>query len=580
LLETLISKLQNRWFEFSKSILYYPILFLIGSFSLFIVTSTIDPLIPRDYEFSLFKSLVFTGSPDAARSVLSAIATGWTTILGVAFSVALITLQLSSSKYISRLVTEFQNDKINQITLGWFIFVSSYSLLVLKTVRTTDADGIYIPILGTNISLATAIIGLLIFIIYIHNISNYLRPNILISSLIDKVISSLKKYEKRKTDKKIILYKKPFANEIFIVRSIETGIITSINWKKIQYSLAQYQTNKDLWMEWYKSIGDWSGKGERLAVLYEYIKEDQNYIPNKRKFIDPSIINKNNNQEDYKENTSINNNNDTDSSINKQIANSIHITNDSDLSEDPILGIKLLGEMALKSNNLRDYDVVNSLITGLFRILIFVYSNEEKLGLPFTISSENMSVKKIRKISLIKRKPKDQNNTATEYENEHSEEELKKLSREEKEEKEEKKNNDGEKKEKEREKIIIINPRELKIQDVIISTLTNISNVIIKQTNTSSNEFICKQYISICSYLLENNKVDEFHVLTEWYYNRLLLIKKEFSDPLLLLPILNLLLKFKEDINFNYPFASKTFSVFMDEIVLYRDDIVGRRDIK
>ncbi|MFB5601226.1 MAG: DUF2254 family protein [Nitrososphaeraceae archaeon] len=216
MLENLTSKLQNRWFEFSKSNLYYPILFLIGSFVLFIVTSKIDPLIPKDYEFSLFNPLVFTGSPDDARSILSAIATGWTTILGVAFSVTLITLQLSSSKYISRLVTEFQNDKINQLTLGWFIFVSSYSLLVLKTVRTEDADGIYIPIVGTNIALAVAIIGLLIFVLYIHNISNYLRPNILISRLIESIISSLKKYEKRKTDKKLIFDKNPFTDKFSV----------------------------------------------------------------------------------------------------------------------------------------------------------------------------------------------------------------------------------------------------------------------------------------------------------------------------------------------------------------------------
>ena len=257
--ETITSKIRNRWFEFSNSILYFPILFLLGSFSLFVITFTIDPYIPRDYDFSLFNPLVFTGSPDAARSILSTISTGWTTILGVAFSVTLITLQLSSSKYISRLVSEFQNDKINQLTLGWFIFVSSYSLLILKTVRTEEADSVYIPVLGTNIALAVAIIGLLIFVVYIHNISNYLRPNILISRLRDDIISSLKRYEKRKTDKKLIFDTKPFGEKICDIRSTNTGIITSINWEEIQNIIIQFQTDTDLWMEWYKSIGDWSG---------------------------------------------------------------------------------------------------------------------------------------------------------------------------------------------------------------------------------------------------------------------------------------------------------------------------------
>ncbi len=307
-----------------------------------------------------------------------------------------------------------------------------------------------------------------------------------------------------------------------------------------------------------------------MVTIYKYFKEDENYYQKeKSKFIDPNIINKNNEQDDYDGN----NNDDESISINKQIVTSINVTKDSNLSEDPILGIKLLGEMALKSSHLRDYDVVNSLRMGLFRILIFVYANEEKLGLPFTISSqEDMNVKKLRKLSLIK-KPKDQD--TIDYKDEKSKEG--KQQREQKEE-----NGGDEEKKTNKERIIIINPRELKIQVVIMTTLTNISNGIIKRTNTSSNEFICKQYISVCNYLLENTKVDEFQQLTEWYSYHILLIKKEFSDSLLLLPILNLLSQFKEDMNLNYPFAIKTFSVFMDKFLLYKDKITDnyRKDIK
>lgn len=564
--ETITSKIRNRWFEFSNSILYYPILFLLGSFSLFVITFTIDPYIPRDYDFSLFNPLVFTGSPDAARSILSTISTGWTTILGVAFSVTLITLQLSSSKYISRLVSEFQNDKINQLTLGWFIFVSSYSLLILKTVRTDEADGVYIPILGTNIALAVAIIGLLIFVVYIHNISNYLRPNILISRLIDDIISSLKRYEKRKTDKKLIFDTKPFGEKICDIRSTNTGIITSINWEEIQNIIIQFQTDTDLWMEWYKSIGDWSGKEELLAVVYKYLneeeKEENYHCKNKSKFLGLPMINKNN-YGDYNENYSINKEEEGDDiSFNQKILNCIQITNDSNLSEDPILGIRLLGEMAVKSNNLRDYDVVNSVIMGLFRILIYTYSNEEKLGLPFTVSSEGMHSRKIRKINLNK---KTKNKDAVDENNKSKKEE---------------KEEENVKQKKENERIIIINPREVQIQDVIIHTLTTISSMIVNQKNTSSNEHICKQYIATSKYLLEINKVNEFQILTEWYSKRLILIKQEFSDSLVLLPILNLLLQLKEDLNFSYPYAVKTFSVFMDEILKYKDEIINRKDIE
>ncbi len=47
------------------------------------------------------------------------------------------------------------------------------------------------------------------------------------------------------------------------------------------------------------------------------------------------------------------------SHFNKQITSSIQIIKDSNLSEDPVLGIKLLEQISLKSNKLGDYDVVN-----------------------------------------------------------------------------------------------------------------------------------------------------------------------------------------------------------------------------
>ncbi len=168
-----MSILRNKWLGFSKSILFNPVVFIIASFFIYDNFNN-SPLIPTDLNLSILNRLVFTGSPDAARSILSAIAAGWTTILGVAFSGALITLQLSSSKYLFFLVTEFQNDKINQFALGWFIFVSSYSLLTLKTVITEESNDIFISKLGTNIPIGIAIAGSLVFVLYIHNITTIL----------------------------------------------------------------------------------------------------------------------------------------------------------------------------------------------------------------------------------------------------------------------------------------------------------------------------------------------------------------------------------------------------------------------
>lgn len=80
--------------------------------------------------------------------------------------------------------------------------------------------------------------------------------------------------------------------------------------------------------------------------------------------------------------------------------------------------------------------------------------------------------------------------------------------------------------------------------------------------------------------MLENNKVNEFKILTEWYSNRLLLLKNRIEDPILLLPLLKSLLIFQEDINANYSFANKTFYIFMNDILSYIDQIVKPKDVE
>ncbi len=92
--------IQSRLLSFKQSFLFYPVTFSIGSLILFLITSRIDELVYGSFTLDIpyLESLVFAGSPNAARSILSTIAAGWATIVGVAFSVTLITLQLAITK--------------------------------------------------------------------------------------------------------------------------------------------------------------------------------------------------------------------------------------------------------------------------------------------------------------------------------------------------------------------------------------------------------------------------------------------------------------------------------------------------
>lgn len=416
LLFNIFANPRDKLSGFLKSILFYPVIFAIAALGLFLITSTIDDSFPIGYTINMeyIDALIFTGSPSAARSILSAIAGAWATILGISFSVTLITLQLSVSKYISHLVNRFEEDRINRIALGWFIFTVLYSLLVLKTVRagelymtttmmersipTVSEEMLFTPIIGVNAAIIISIIGLFMFILFLHNISSYLKPNLLISKIIDQIFQALKPYEKRTpTGSQSNINSN--GQIIFEINSRQSGILSNIDWDSISISLTNYgiKKQKNIWMEWSKSIGDWIEKRDVIAIIIEYNSfRDNTKIEEKKSFIyhgKDELENNNNNNSNRANNDTI------DKNMEERIMEGLHITPDRDLSRDPMFGLEILRSVAIKSAGLGDTDVIKSCITGLFRILHYAFLNKEIIGMPFTITTEK-SKKKVNEIKV------------------------------------------------------------------------------------------------------------------------------------------------------------------------------------
>lgn len=171
--------LQRIWREFRASILLYPTIMTLGALLLFAVTSLLD--IRYAALFSAFEVaghwwgfLLFAGSADSAARVLAALTSTWATIVGVVYSVTLVTIQLSATKYSAQVIPVFERDRLNQVTLGAFTATFAYSLLVLKTVRGGDAS--FVPIIGTNIAIVFALTSLALLLAFIGNLTAYIRP--------------------------------------------------------------------------------------------------------------------------------------------------------------------------------------------------------------------------------------------------------------------------------------------------------------------------------------------------------------------------------------------------------------------
>lgn len=555
--------IRSRWNRFIKSILFYPILFAVSALVLFLITSSVDHSFPTGYSIDIgyIDPLIFTGSPDAARAILSAIATGWATILGVAFSVTLITLQLSVSKYISHLVNRFEGDKINQLSLGWFIFTVTYSLLVLKTVRAEESSidlaatmmnmssistsanqhlesSIFTPIIGVNLAIIISIVGLFMLVLYLHNISSYLKPNILISKLIDQILGAIKPYEKRTTNqssKNMKIYK----SKLFEITSPRKGILAYMDWSKVSETFTELAAlnQKNLWIDYSKSIGDWIEKQDVLVVVYEYEdskknKHETESLPaqeDKMVFEIESHDNAGGKNQHNKDNVS---------KAKQKLLQHIEINDDRDLERDPLFGIEVLRSVAVKSAELGDTDVVKSCITGMFRILHYAFMHKEIIGTPFTITTKD-SKREVNEVIVQETKNDNREENPIHTDNRSMQTSNPKA---------------------------IINPKEIVLDNTIILELSTIVDKILTTRNVPLIYHIVSEYITQCKNLVREEKDEEFRLLSDWCSGQLSLALKAF--PLhLSSTFIEQLLTFQKDLENSPPQFAKLFDMSMKDII-------------
>mgnify|MGYP000859419525 CR=1 FL=1 len=113
---------------------------------------------------------LFTGTADAARSLLSTIATAIATIASIVFSISIIAIQQATTQYSSRAIRSFIQNRGNQITIGAYLATFLFALIVLRAVRSEEAlnnSGSFVPVISVTLALVLAFIcvGLLIYLI-------------------------------------------------------------------------------------------------------------------------------------------------------------------------------------------------------------------------------------------------------------------------------------------------------------------------------------------------------------------------------------------------------------------------------
>lgn len=129
---------------------------------LFVATASVDHA-AFHRQLSL-PSWVISGSPDAARQILSALAAAIITVVGVVFSIMMVTLTLASSQFGPRMLRTFIRDRGTQLTLGTFVATFFYAMLTLISI-----GGTFVPHLSVTTALVLTAVDLGILIYFIHH---------------------------------------------------------------------------------------------------------------------------------------------------------------------------------------------------------------------------------------------------------------------------------------------------------------------------------------------------------------------------------------------------------------------------
>ncbi len=148
-----------------------------------VLTPAVDTKVDDNVPPTL-SAYLFGGGADAARTVLSAIAGSLITVTSLTFSLTVVTLQLASSQFSPRLLRTFSRDPFVHRTLALFLGTFAYSLVVLRTVRTsTNSRPEFVPKISITVAVVLTLVSVFALVLFL----DHLATQILVETMLDDV---------------------------------------------------------------------------------------------------------------------------------------------------------------------------------------------------------------------------------------------------------------------------------------------------------------------------------------------------------------------------------------------------------
>ncbi|HZD87218.1 MAG TPA: DUF2254 domain-containing protein [Gaiellaceae bacterium] len=178
--------LRARWLNLLHTLWFLPTLIGAGYVALALgllrVDATVNP-----------HAIVFSGSAQAARTVLQTIADALITTAGLTFSVTMVVLQLASTQFSPRVLRNFLGDRIAQITIGAFVGIFAYCLVALRSIGASGAAHVPVPRLTVTVASVLALLALVLLVVFIHHFARLIQASELTAGLGGETLRAIDK---------------------------------------------------------------------------------------------------------------------------------------------------------------------------------------------------------------------------------------------------------------------------------------------------------------------------------------------------------------------------------------------------
>lgn len=183
-----MNKFKQLWSNVRSSFWFVPSLIVLASIVVALALIEADST-GIDRRLARWPRLFGAGA-EGARGMMSTIAGSMMTVVGVTFSMILVVLAMASSQYTSRILRNFMRSRVTQVVLGIFAGVFTYSLIVLRTIRSGD-EGAFVPTLAVFFGFVLALGGVGALVYFIHHIASSIQASSIIASIAQETIAAI-----------------------------------------------------------------------------------------------------------------------------------------------------------------------------------------------------------------------------------------------------------------------------------------------------------------------------------------------------------------------------------------------------